>query len=86
MDTRYPTGQIPLWRIEKTIKAKNNRATFFSTKLNSETYSDADEYRFETFDYMPPENMVGRDHKMGYEPLEFEWPEEKEKYFVGKLK
>ena len=70
--------------MEKTVKATNERDPFFATKLNEENYGDADEYRFQSFDYMPPESMIGRDDKMGYEPKEFQWPEEQEEYYKGK--
>ena len=82
-DVRYVKNRVPLWRVEDTIRAANTRAAFEQQKLDEATYADADQYRFKEFDYMPPESMIGRDHNMGFEPYEFEWPEEGEKYFKG---
>ena len=83
-DIRYVKNRVPLWRVEQTINAANNRAAFQQNKLDETTYADADEYRFKEFDYMPSESMIGRDHNLGFEPYEFQWPEETESYFKGK--
>merc|ERR1719284_180438 len=40
-DIRYVKNRVPLWRVEQTINAANNRAVFQQNKLDETTYADA---------------------------------------------